>query len=412
MGGMKSWRIVALALGVTAVLAACGGDDEGSDGDGGDQGGGPAEQEPEEEEEPAATPELVLSDSVTYAEPVTFEVENGTITSADVVGEQGALEGTADGAGWTSESPPLPGASYDVTVEATDADGGTHSLSGAFTVDEVPDGERLTLSVVRGGGDVVGVGTPIIVKFDQQVDERAAVEEAMNVASDPQVNGAWFWANSQEAHFRPEKYWPANSRIRVNLDLNGVQAGPNLWGGRAYEYDIEVGDERIARVDAAAKQFSLIHNGETVATWPTSLGAEDFETRNGIYVVQSKTDEYRMTSCNAGIACDESDPEYYDVDTKFAVRLTNSGTFVHSAPWSEAAQGEENVSHGCLNLTEQRAKTYFQQARYGDVVEVVGSGRQPNDLVQRGDPGMVDWNRSWAEVLTLSATGEFTTDQL
>lgn len=409
MGGMKGWRIAALVLGVTAALAACGGDDDGSDGDS-DQDGGQAEQEPEEE--PAAAPELVLSDSVTYAEPVTFEVENGTITSAEVVGEQGALEGTVDGPAWTSESPPLPGASYDVTVEATDADGASHSLTGGFTVDEVPDGERLTLSVIRGGGDVVGVGTPIIVKFDQEVEDRGAVEAAMRVASDPQVNGAWFWVNSQEAHFRPEEFWPANSRIRVNLDLNGVQAGPNLWGGRSYDYDLEVGDERIARVDAAAKQFSLVRNGKTVATWPTSLGSEDFETRNGIYVVQSKDKKYRMTSCNAGIACDESDPEYYDVDTKFAVRLTNSGTFVHSAPWSEAAQGEENVSHGCLNLTEERAKTYFEQARYGDVVEVVGSAREPDDLVQRGDPGMVDWNRSWSDLLSMSATGEFTTDQL
>ncbi|NIS33128.1 MAG: hypothetical protein GWN07_21870, partial [Actinobacteria bacterium] len=57
---------------------------------------------------------------------------------------------------------------------------------------------------------------------------------------------------------------------------------------------------------------------ETVATWDTSLGAPEFATRNGTYIVLSKDEEYRMTSCNANITCDEDDPEYYDVDTKFA----------------------------------------------------------------------------------------------
>jgi lipoprotein-anchoring transpeptidase ErfK/SrfK len=410
MGGMTGWRIAALALGVTAALVACsddGGADPGGEGnpDGGQAGEQPSEEEP-------APPELIVSGTVTYAEPVIVEVENGTISAAEVVSEAGALDGTADGSRWTSAATPLPGASYDITVEATGGDGASHTLTGAFTVDEVPDGERLTLSVIRGGGDLVGVGTPIIVKFDQEVEDRAAVEEAMLVASTPQVTGAWYWVNSQEAHFRPQEFWPANTRIRVDLALNGVQAAPDLWGGRSYDYDIQVGHERVARVDASAYTFSLIQNGQTVNTWPTSLGAEEFETRNGIYVVQSKDPEYQMTSCSVGIACDESDPEYYDVLTKSAVRLTNSGTFIHSAPWSEAAQGEANVSHGCLNLSEVDAQTYFAQAQYGDVVEVVGSSREPDDLVQVGDPGMVDWNRSWAEILTLSERGEFTTDQL
>jgi len=411
MGGMTGWRIAALTLGVTAALVACSDDDGGDPAGEGSQDGGEASEQPAEEEA-AGPPELIIAETVTYAEPVTVEVENGTITSAEVVGDVGSLDGTASGSLWESVDTPLPGASYNVTLEATDEDGGSHTLTGAFTVDEVPDGERLTLAVTRGGGDVVGVGTSIIVKFDQEVENRAAVEEAMTVASSPQVVGAWYWVTAQEAHFRPQEFWPANTRVRVDLALNGVPAGPNLWGGRDYDYEIQVGDERIARVDAANHTFSLIHNGQTVATWPTSLGAADFETRNGIYVVQNKEAEYQMTSCNAGIACEEDDPEYYDVDTKFAVRLTNSGTFVHSAPWSEAAQGESNVSHGCLNLSESNAQVYFEQAQYGDVVEVVGSSREPDDLVGRADPGMVDWNRSWAEILALSERGELTTEQL
>lgn len=401
MVGLRNKSLVLVA--VLALAACSGGDDTGAD-PGGDGG---------EAASAAPAPELADLSDVSFDEPVTLAVENGTVVAADVVLDGGEpLEGAASESGWVSDSPPLPGATYDVSVEVTDGDGAAHTLTGGFTVPEVPDDSRLTLSVVRGGGDVVGVGTPIVVKFDQVVEDRSAVEAALHVSSEPQVTGAWHWLSDQEVHFRPEEPWPANTNIRTDFELNGVQAGEDLWGGRAYSYDIEVGEEQIAKVDASTHTFSVIRSGETIATWDTSLGAPDFATRNGIYVVQNKEREYPMTSCNANITCDESDPEYYDVDTEFAVRLTNSGTFVHSAPWSETAQGEDNVSHGCLNLSEANAETFFDMAQYGDLVEVVGSSREATDLIERGDPGMADWNLTWPRLLENSAMGEFTTSSL
>jgi lipoprotein-anchoring transpeptidase ErfK/SrfK len=400
MGGMTGWRVAGLAAAIVLVLGACSGDDADP-------------EQPGEDSAAVAAPELQLPAEVPFDQPLTLEVENGSITAAEVISSEGdVLDGVVDGAAWVSADTPLPGTTYDVAGEATDEAGDVHTVSGTFVVAEGPDDRRLTLNVIRGGGDVVGVGTPIIVRFEQAVSDRAAVEAALHVASEPQVVGAWHWVNAQEVHFRPQEYWPAGAKIRTELELNGVQAGDDLWGGRNYAYDLEVGDAQIARVDAEAKTFSLIRNGEAVATWPTSLGAEDFETRNGTYIVLSKDRERNMTSCNANITCDESDPDYYDVDAEFAVRLTNSGTFVHSAPWSEQAQGEENVSHGCLNLSDANAETFYDGAQYGDIVEVVGSSREPDDLVERGDPGMVDWNQTWDEFLRNSEQGEFTTSQL
>lgn len=402
---MSGLRLSGLILSAVLTLAACSGNSD----DGGADGGEPAVDEPTQ----APAPSLLLAAEAPFDEPVTIEAENGSVESATVVAADGdPLDGTTDGAAWISTAPPLPGLTYDVSAEVVAGDGGTHTLTGSFTVAEVPDEQRLTLNVIRGGGEVVGVGTPIIVQFSQPVTDRAAVESALEVASEPQVVGAWHWLSSQEVHFRPQEYWPEGTTIRAHFALNGVQAGEDLWGGRSYTYDIEVGDARIARVDAASYTFSLIRSGETVATWDTSLGSPDFATRNGIYVVQFKERERTMTSCSANITCDESDPEYYDVDTEFAVRLTNSGTFVHAAPWSETAQGEDNVSHGCLNLSETNAETYYDQVRYGDVVEVVNSTREADDLVERGDPGMVDWNMSWQQLLAGSERGEFTTDPL
>ena len=125
-----------------------------------------------------------------------------------------------------------------------------------------------------------------------------------------------------------------------------------LWGGRAYTYRFTIGKAQVATVDAATHTMTMTVDGTAVGTWNASLGRPEFATRNGTYVVQSKDATRQMTSCGANITCDEGSPEYYDLEVDWSVRLTNSGTFVHAAPWSEGSQGNANVSHGCLNLSE------------------------------------------------------------
>ncbi|MBD0293210.1 MAG: L,D-transpeptidase family protein [Jiangellaceae bacterium] len=371
------------------------------------------------EPEPTATAHPVLiapTGEVPFERPVTLRVEHGTLESVTVRTEDDkALDGTIapDGASWTSAKAPLPGAAYVVQVGAVDEVGDQLPLSGSFTVAAVPDAKRLTLTVQPGGGDVVGVGAPIVVRFDQRVTEPAAVEQAMHVASAPQVVGSWHWLNSTEVHFRPKEFWPAGARVAVALDLNGVRAADGLWGGRAYNWEFTVGQAHVAAVDAAAHAVTVRVDGRRVATWDASLGRPEFATRNGTYIVLAKERTKRMTSCGADITCDKSSPEYYDLEVDFSVRLTWSGTFVHSAPWSEGAQGSANVSHGCINLSAANGKTFFELARYGDVVTVTNSTRGAGDLVARGDPGMVDWNTPWPEFVAGSALGRpMTTDAL
>ena len=82
-----------------------------------------------------------------------------------------------------------------------------------------------------------------------------------------------------------------------------------------------------------------------------------------------------MTSCNANITCDPKNPNFYDLTVNWDARLTWSGTFIHSAPWSVAHQGRSNVSHGCINLSPSHAITYYRLAQYGDLVTVTGTSR-------------------------------------
>lgn len=395
---MRRALIVTVGLAVALLITACG------------SGGGGSTH--------AAGTVLRLvggSGEVPYDAPVTLTVPAGDIRSATVTPEGGdPLTGEVrdDGTSWVSEAPPEPGVVYQVVVTAADRFGDVHEFTSEFTAAAVPEGDRLTLAMQPGDGSTVGVGAPIIVTFDQEVTEREAVESHLQVSSNPQVEGAWSWVSAKEVHFRPRELWPAGTAVHLDLDLNGVQAGEDLWGGRAYDLDFTIGAEQIARVDAADHSISMEVDGEVVHTWDTSLGAPEFATRNGTYIVLEKQDKRRMTSCNATITCDENDPEFYDLEVDWAVRLTYSGTFVHSAPWSEGSQGADNVSHGCINLSAADGEQYYDMVRYGDVVTVENSTRGPDDLVERGDPGMIDWNRTWDQLLTDSATGAITTSPL
>ena len=66
-----------------------------------------------------------------------------------------------------------------------------------------------------------------------------------------------------------------------------------------------------------------------------------------------------------------SSPEGYKITAQYAVRVTWSGVYVHSAPWSVDSQGYSNVSHGCINLSPDNAAWYFNQVNVGDPIQVV-----------------------------------------
>jgi lipoprotein-anchoring transpeptidase ErfK/SrfK len=90
---------------------------------------------------------------------------------------------------------------------------------------------------------------------------------------------------------------------------------------------------------------------------------------------------------------------YEDFEVQWAVRVSNNGEFVHSAPWSVGDQGKRNVSHGCINLAPANAKEYYDSALIGDPMEITGSTQElgPQD-------GMYyDWTYSWEEWKSLSA---------
>ena len=60
------------------------------------------------------------------------------------------------------------------------------------------------------------------------------------------------------------------------------------------------------------------------------------------------------------------------------VAITDGGEFVHAAPWSTGAQGNSNVSHGCINLSVANATTFFTRTSSGMMIEMPKRSKPTN----------------------------------
>jgi lipoprotein-anchoring transpeptidase ErfK/SrfK len=237
------------------------------------------------------------------------------------------------------------------------------------------------------------------------VKNKKAVEEQLQVQASQPVTGAWSWESHEVVVFRPKKYWPANTKIEVVMPLRGVKTGPSAYAASNADISYRTGDSMVSVYDASKHTMTVKKNGKVVRTMPATSGKPGFETRSGIKVISEKLDFVVMDAATGGTS--ESDPEYYRLDVNWAMRITNSGEFVHAAPWSVGSQGYSNVSHGCVGLSTDNAYWLFQNSNVGDVVDVRNSGR-----VQDLGNGITEWNVSWKDWVKDSKTGPVTTEAI
>jgi len=325
-------------------------------------------------------------------------VAEGRIGEVRVTTPSGdTLDGTLtpDSHGWTSAQPLAPGTRYKVTVTATDAAGATARSVASFTT--LSPKRVLKASVMPLEGQTIGVGLPIGVWFNHPVADRAAVERRLEVETSSGLKGAWRWFSNSEVHFRPEKFWPSGEKVTLTLRLASAKAGPGTWGVADRTVRFRVGDARVSTVNVHSHTMKVTVNGKVVRVMPVSTGRAKFPTTNGVHFVIEKTRDKLMDSSTIGIPRDS--PDGYFQHVAWSVRISNSGEFVHAAPWSVDSQGRANVSHGCVNLSTANAQWFFSLARTGDVVTVVGSPKKPNSWTF----GVADWNIPWSRWLAGSA---------
>jgi lipoprotein-anchoring transpeptidase ErfK/SrfK len=401
------WLVVAavavvLAL-VGAGLAALAGRDGGGPGAGGRPGTGSGEQRAGADGGPAqAAPVRLTVTPRNKATRVALDAkakvvaESGRLTSVRVTGAGKRLDGelAEDGRSWEGSGPLAPATRYRVVAEAVDDAGTPTRRQSSFTT--LRPRAELRAAVMPLDGETVGVGMPIGVWFSQPVADRAAVERRLQVSSSKPVTGAWHWFADNEVHYRPKAYWPSGSKVTLRARLAGTDAGRGVWGVADRTIGFTIGKRQISVVDVRTHRMKVTSGRRTLRVLPVSTGRERYPTTNGVHFVLEKNQVKLMDSSTVGIP--RNSPGGYYQRVNWSVRISNSGEFIHAAPWSTGAQGSANVSHGCVNLSTANAAWYFRRTRRGDVVEVRGSPKRPGSSL-----GVADWNMSWSKWLAGSA---------
>lgn len=324
-------------------------------------------------------------------QPIVVSATQGTLTKVVVTnpstGNTVAGQFNADKTSWTSSDQLRFAASYQVDATGTSKLG--QATEQKATVNTLKPAATLYPNMVPAPSTAsVGVGQIIAIKFDKPVTDKAAVEKNLQVISTPAQTGGWSWISSSEVHYRPKVYWQAGSTVEVKINLFGVNLGNNYYGEANRDVTYHIHDSWVAKADGNSEQMQIFHNGALVNTMPISMGKDATPTHTGPHVISFKQNPYVMNSCTYGVC---SGPQAYVATEYWAERISNDGEFVHENPNSVAAQGNTNVSHGCINLNEQNAQWFFNTFNIGDVVEVTNSGGPPLPVYDLYG----DWELSW-----------------
>jgi lipoprotein-anchoring transpeptidase ErfK/SrfK len=301
----------------------------------------------------------------------------------------------AGGADWRANWALSPDQAYHVTAAAVNPRGRESMIVGSFRT-MTP---RHTFSAMTslGTGQVFGVGMPIMVTFSHPITRRAEVERSLQIWSSKPVTGAWYWMSGTQVWFRPRAYWPAHTRVRFEAHLKGVQGARGIYGDANLTQRFRIGNSLVAVASAANHHMKVWWNGLLKGTWPISTGQPGDDTPDGHYLSFSMGNPVRMDSATYGVM--PGQPGYYNVLVYDSVKFTNSGDYVHSAPWSVAEQGFSNVSHGCVNVAPGNAAWYYGHSLIGDPISVVGS-----PLNGTWGDGWTIWFLSWRKLVAGSAT--------
>lgn len=324
--------------------------------------------------------------------PVTTEIgvaaTGGKVTSVTLLDAAGRRLGgqmRTDASSWVPASELQYGQHYTAKVVATGPTGKTQTSTTSFTTMPDPGSKRVNTRTNLAGGVTYGVGMPIVVDFGTAIPnkDKAAVERRLFVTSSPAQVGAWRWYSDREVMYRPMTYWQPGTQLRVRTALGGLPVG-NRYLDQDRTASVVIGPDLEFHVSDTQKSLTVVSNGKTINTYPVSLGKPSTPSWSGNFVIMERK--------SATIFDTLDQPGGYRELVHYAERLTWSGTFIHSAPWSVAAQGHRDVSHGCVNVGPANAAWIFQNSHIGDPVSITGTPVH----VAAGN-GWTVWDMSWAD---------------
>ncbi|MET3983485.1 Ig-like domain-containing protein [Streptomyces sp. PvR034] len=343
--------------------------------------------------------------------PLTVHVPEGRLERVVVTKVEDATEEQVpgsidpDGLSWHPDAAAgrlALAAKYTVDAVAVDGHNRRQARHTSFTT-YVPE-ERFIGYFKPENRSTVGTGMIVSFNFNLPIKNRAEVERAITITSEPPVEVTGHWFGNERIDFRPKEYWKPGTEVTVDMKLRDVEGAPGSYGVQSKTVRFTVGRRQVSVVDAAAHTMEVRRDGQLLSTIPISAGAPKNTTYNGKMVVSEMFDVTRMNGQTVGFG-----GEYDIPDVPHAMRLTASGTFLHGNYWaSPDTFGATNTSHGCIGLRDNKgggsdtpAGWFFDRTLVGDVVEIVNS----QDKTVAADNGLGGWNLSWPDWVAGSALG-------
>ncbi|MFC9288600.1 Ig-like domain-containing protein [Streptomyces sp. NPDC057052] len=400
VGGRSRGRDRRLALlvgGLLLTVTACGGGASGAEKTQDGKGSGAATAASGQSEAVVSIAPKDGAKSVDTSGALKVTAAKGKLTEVVVKDAEGAKvdgEISADGAGWTPSTHLAAATKYQVHAVAKDAEGRTAAEDASFTT--LTPENTFVGTFTPEDGSTVGVGMPFSVRFTRGITAPDDVEKAIRIKTVPAVDVRGHWFGNDRLDFRPEKYWKAGTKVTVELNLDGVEGRKGVYGKQSKTVSFTIGRDQVSVVDAKKHTMKVMQEGKVVKTLPVTTGKAGYATWNGQMVISEKFTVTRMNGDTVGY-----DGEYDIKDVPHAMRLTDSGTFVHGNYWGGDAFGNYNASHGCIGLRDVRggydsgvpAAWFFDHSMTGDVVVVKNS----TDPVVSPSNGLNGWNIPWAE---------------
>src|ERR1700744_2495060 len=380
--------LTAFGLGVFArsVLAACAG----------------TVSKQAEKKAPAA-PQLKLqpadaATNVVPIAPISVQVSDGWFQKVALTNSSGKVVAGAynqDRTVYTTTEPLGYDATYTWSGSAVGHDGKTVAVAGKFST--VSPDKKIGGGFQLADGQTVGVAAPIIIQFDAKIAHKAAGEKALSVTTNPPVEGSWAWLPDEgegaRVHWRTREYYPPGTTVNVDAKLYGLPFGDGAYGSDDISLHFQIGRRQVVKAEVTSHRIQVVTDAGVIMDFPCSYGEADKArnvTRNGIHVVTEKYADFYMSNPAAGSS---------NAHERWAVRISNNGEFIHANPSSAGAQGNSNVTNGCINLSTGDAEQYYGNAIYGDPVEVTGSTIE----LSYSDGDIWDWAVDWDTWVGMSA---------
>jgi lipoprotein-anchoring transpeptidase ErfK/SrfK len=314
-----------------------------------------------------------------------------TYKGTDTKGKK--ISGTVDGkvnaakTAWTATERLEPSATYSLSMTGPNAsDHATTSAKSTFKTANLTLQQQTFPTLYPLKGSKVGVGMPVALTFDVPVKDKKSIEKNLHVTTVPKQQGSWHWFSDTEVRYRPKSYWKPGTKVSVKADVNSVSAGNGVYGQNSTSTNFTVGRSMVIKINLRSDVAKVYKNGKAVRTIYVSAGKPGWQTRSGTKLIMSHEYNKRMTNEMIGAK------ENYDLNVAYAMRITNSGEFLHSAPWNAGYFGRSNASHGCTGMSTANAAWLMNNTLIGDPVVFTGSSRG----MELGN-GWGDWNESFKQ---------------